>query len=163
MYQNIEVWLKPHEKGPSAGAIGWNRYVPLHATTRAELCFLLKNIRRLNGQPFLRANVNRVLDIDLNTNAGGRGWGAVLAVPRAGTVAESTLLEAVSSRLLSNMTIQAVASALCTGLRLCRTFTDAEQKEGSNVRELLTTKYAFQALCRHSRTFAWTTLSIVLE
>ena len=85
--------------------------------------------------------------IDLNIDAGGRGWGAVLAVPAAGTVAESTLLEAVSSRFLPNMTIQAVASALRTGLKLCRTFTDAEQKEGSNVRELLATKYLFQALC----------------
>ena len=121
MYQNIEARLKPHEKGPSPGVIAWkpwNRYIPLHATTRTELRFCLKNIRRLNGQPFLRAHVNRVLDIDLNTDAGGRGWAAVLAAPPAGTVGESTLLEVVSSRLLRYMTIQAVASALRTGLKL---------------------------------------------
>ena len=72
----------------------------------------------LNGQPFLREHVDRVLDIDLNTDAGGRGWAVVLAAPPAGTVAESALLEVVSSRLLRNMTIQAVASALRTGLKL---------------------------------------------
>ena len=42
MYQNIEARLKPHEKGPSAGATGWNLYVPLHETTRSEHCFWLK-------------------------------------------------------------------------------------------------------------------------
>ena len=113
---------------------------------RADLGWL-ENIRRLNGQPFLRAHVNQVLDINLYTDAGGRGWGAVLAVPPEGTVAQSVLLDVVSSRLLPNMSIQAVASALRTGLKLCGTFTEAEQKEGSNVRELLATKYAFHALC----------------
>lgn len=147
MYQNIEARLKPHERGSSAGAIGWNRFVPLHATTRAELGFWLDNIQRLNGQPFLRAHINRVLDIDLNTDAGGRGWGAVLAIPPQGTVANAQLLDAVSLRLLPNMTVHAAASALRTGIKLCGSFTEAEQNEGSNVRELLATKYAFHALC----------------
>jgi hypothetical protein len=114
MYQNIEARLKPHKKGPSAGTTGWKRFVPIFNTTRAELGFWLGNIKSLNGQPFLSAHVNRVLDIDLNTDACGRGWGAVLAVPPVGTVEDSKLLQIISSRLLPNMTVEAVASALRT-------------------------------------------------
>ena len=80
MYRNIEARLKPHEMGPSAGAIGWKRYIPIHATTRSEIQFWLDNIHKLKDLPFLRAHINRVLDMDLNTDAGGRGWGA--ASPR---------------------------------------------------------------------------------
>ena len=113
--------------------------------------------------------VNGLLGIDLNNDAGGRGWVAVLAVPPEGTVAESSLLvevlDIVSSRRLPNTTVQAVASALRTGLKLCRTFTEAEQQEGSNVRELLATKYAFHTVCPALAallTFAWTTSLIIL-
>ena len=151
------------------GSVGWKRYVPTHTNTRAELGFWLENIRHLNGQPFLCAQVNGLLGIDLNNDAGGRGWVAVLAVPPEGTVAESSLLvevlDIVSSRRLPNTTVQAVASALRTGLKLCRTFTEAEQQEGSNVRELLATKYAFHTVCPALAallTFAWTTSLIIL-
>ena len=40
-----------------------------------------------------------------------------------------------------------MASALGKGVKLCGTFTAAEQLEGFHVREILATKYAFQALC----------------
>ena len=45
------------------------------------------------------------MDIDLNTDAGGHGWGAVIAVPPDCTVAESTLLNVVAKHLLPKMTV----------------------------------------------------------
>ena len=162
MYQNIEARLKSYEKGPSAAAIGWKRYVPIHTNTRAELGFWLENIRRLNGQPFLRAHVNRVLDIDLNTDAGGRGWGAVLAVPPEGTVAESALLEVVSSRLLPNMSIQAVASALRTGLKLCGHSPKWNRKRVRTSGNCWPPSTHSTPCARPLLTFAWTTSLIIL-
>ena len=110
------------------------------------MTFWIHNIRRVNGQPFLRAHINRVLDIDLDTDAGGSGWGAVMAVPPDAVLSESTLLAAVANSLLPTITISSVSSALSTGIRLCGTFTGAEMKEGSNVRKLLATKYALHVL-----------------
>ena len=32
MYRDLEARLKPHEIGPTAGALGWKRYIPIHTS-----------------------------------------------------------------------------------------------------------------------------------
>ena len=82
LYDSIESQLNPHERGPS-GNIGWNRYVntSAEAVTVAELEFWRSNLRKLNGQPFLRAQIRRTLDVNVDTDAGSNGWGVVLYLP----------------------------------------------------------------------------------
>ena len=87
-----------------------------------------------------------------------------------GTVAESTLLEVISSRLRNDRS-GVFASALCTGLKLCRTFTvQSRMRNRKKVRtsvrnrkkvrtSVLATKYAFQALCQAIAHLPWTTSS----
>ena len=123
--QNIEARLKHHEKRPRAEAIGWTRYVTIHATTRTERCFWLPQTRSLHDPPFLRAHVNRVLGIDLNTDAGGRCWGAVPASPQTAGSHHPCFSKSYPRASCPTLTVQAVASALCMGLTLCWTFTDA--------------------------------------
>ena len=148
MYRNIEARLQPHEKTPpwNARHKGWHRHVHIHKDTKAELAFWLSNINRVNGQPFKRDSLERVLDIDLNTDASHHGWGAVLYLPDSALGPDPHLLEDARQALPPNMTIHAVQSALSQGIKVCGKFSIAEALDSSNARELLATFYSLRTL-----------------
>ena len=75
MYQSIEERLKPQERlnAHTARHLGWSRSMPIRANTKAELRFWITNIQRVNGQPFQRSLIHRVLQIALDTDASKHG------------------------------------------------------------------------------------------
>ena len=148
MYGNIEERLYPHEKFPqdNSRSKGWSQNVNLRANTKAELTFWIQNIHRVNGQPFLRALIHRVLHIDLDTDASKIGWGAILYLPDPSQVPDPLILAAARLSLPPRMTLRAIQTALHHGIRLGGMLSPAEAKESSNARELLATLYSFRAL-----------------
>jgi hypothetical protein len=143
MYKNIEDRLRPHEKGMLR--CGWNRFVNLKSNTKAELIFWIDKIDSVNGQPFRRACVHRTLDICLNTDASQPGWGAVLNLPPEADLHSSALFLSAQHTLPKHMSIEAVGSEVCSGIRICGLFSATEANESSNARELLATLYSFKA------------------
>jgi hypothetical protein len=147
IYANIEDRLKPHEKLQinNSRGLGWARSVHLRAASKAEIAFWIRNLHRVNGQPFRREDIHRVLDIDIDTDASKRGWGAVLYLPDPTAAPDPILLNAARRALPPGMTLIAIKSALHNGIRICGVFSLEEAAESSNVRELLATSYSFRA------------------
>ncbi len=73
VYANIEDRLKSHEKLQinNSRCLGWACSVHLRAASKAEITFWIRNLHRVNGQPFRREDIHRVLDIDIDTDALG--------------------------------------------------------------------------------------------
>ncbi len=69
---------------------------PLHLrqAAKAEIVCWIRNLHQVNGQPFKREDIHRVLDIDMNTDASQRGWGAVLYLPNPTAAPDPILLNA---------------------------------------------------------------------
>ena len=126
--------------------LGWSRHVSCRAATTHELQYWIQHLRRVNGQPFQRSGQIRVIEADLDTDAGGRGWGGVLYLPPGAVSTASPLLLAAQLALPQSMTLQAIRSALHDGLRVCGQFSPSEMSECSNVRELLANLYTLRAL-----------------
>ena len=99
----------------------------------------------MNGQPFRREDIHRVLDIDINTDASHFCWGAILYLPYCTAAPDPILLDAARRALPSDMTLTEIKSALCHGIRACGVLLPAEAAESLNVRELLATAYSFRA------------------
>ena len=131
IYANIEDCLKQHEKLqiPNPRRLGWNRTVHLRADAKAEITFWIRNLHRVNGQPFRREDIHRVLDIDINTDASHFGWGAILYLPDPTAAPDPVLLNAARRALPSGMTLPAIKSALCHGIRVCGVLSPAESAE----------------------------------
>jgi hypothetical protein len=147
MYANLEDRLSSHELSlPNKSSIGWSRHISCSTDTLLELQFWLHHLRRVNGQPFQRSGQIRVIEADLDTDAGGQGWGGVLYLPPGAVTVSSPLLLAAQLSLPPGMSLQAIHSALHDGLRVCGKFTIAEMSECSNVRELLANLYTLQTL-----------------
>jgi hypothetical protein len=142
MYQNIEEHLRPQEPRHRS----WSRHLHICSTTKAELQFWVEHIQRVNGQPFQRALIRRVLHIDLDTDASQNGWGAVLYLPDPTQAPDPLLLEAAIQGLPCGMSLQAITTALHHGICICGLLSQAEAGESSNARELLATLYTYQAL-----------------
>ena len=118
----------------------------IRTTTKAELLFWIENIHRVNGQPFQRPLIHQVFDIDLDTDASKKGWGAVLYLPEPNQPPDPILLLAARQILPPLMTLEALSTALHSGIRLRGEFSFQECKESSNARELMATLYSFKAL-----------------
>jgi len=73
--------------------VGWNRYVKIMPSTKVEVDFWIHNISRVNGQPFLRGSIIRAVDILLNTDASGSGWGCIIYLPAKELASPSVLSE----------------------------------------------------------------------
>ena len=86
-----------------------------------------------------------MLDIDINTDASHFGWGAILYLPDPTAAPDPVLLNAARRALPSGMTLTAIQSALCHGIRVCGVLSPTEAAESSNVWELLATAYSFRA------------------
>ena len=140
--QNIDERLKLYEKGQSKA--GWKRHVHLNTRTRAELVFWVSRIGKVNGQPFHREAVHRTMDVNLGTDASQPGWGTVITLPPNTPADQSALLRAAQLTLPKNMSVQAIISAVSSGIRICGMFSEAEASESSNARELLATLYSFK-------------------
>jgi hypothetical protein len=143
MYKNIEDRLRPHEKGIQK--CGWNRFVSLRTNTKAELIFWIEKIDSVNGQPFQRECIHRTLDVCINTDASQPGWGAVINLPPNADLRSSALFLSAQRTLPQNMSIEAIESEICSGIRICGLFSATEARESSNARELLATLYSFKA------------------
>jgi hypothetical protein len=149
MYVNLEDRLSSGEIHlDNKSNLGWSRHVSCRTATTHELQYWLHHLRRVNGQPFQRSGQIRVIEADLDTDAGGRGWGGVLYLPPGEISISSPLLLAAQLALPPCMTLQAIYSALHDGLRVCGQFSTSEMAECSNVREILANLYTLQALVR---------------
>ncbi len=80
-----------------------------------------------------------MLDIDIDTDASQRGWGAVLYLPDPTAAPDPILLNVARRALPPGMTLIAIKSELHNGIRICGVFSLEEAAESSNVRELLAT------------------------
>ena len=140
MYKDIDERLKPYEKGQSKA--GWKRHVHLNTRTRAELVFWVSRLGKVNGQPFHRQAVHRTMDVNLGTDTSQPGWGTVITLPPNTPADQSALLRAAQLTLPKNMSVQAIVSAVSSGIRICGMFSEAEASESSNARELLATLYS---------------------
>jgi hypothetical protein len=126
--------------------LGWARSIPIRANTKAELRFWIANIQLVNGQPYQRSLIHRVLQIALDTDASKHGWGAVLYMPDPTQEPNPILLAAAQLGLPTGMSLHAIKTALHHGIRLCGMLSPSEALESSNARELLATLYTYQAL-----------------
>ncbi len=147
MYANLEDRLSAGElQLKNKSNSGWSRYVPCRTNTIHELQYWLQHFRRVNGQPFQRAGQTRVIEADLYTDAGGRGWGVILYLPPGDVSTSSPLFLAAQLALPPGMTLQAISSALHNGLRVCGQFSIDKMSECSNGREILANLYTLKAL-----------------
>ena len=111
---------------PNPRRLGWNRSVHLRADAKAEITFWIRNLHQVNGQPFRREDIHRVLDIDINTDASHFCWGAILYLPYCTAAPDPILLDAARRALPSDMTLTEIKSALCHGIRACGVLLPAE-------------------------------------
>ncbi len=97
----------------------------IRTTTKAELLIWIENIHRVNGQPFQRPLIHQVFDIDLDTDASKKAARQILP---------------------PLMTLEALSTALHSGIRLRGEFSFQECQESSNAGGLMATLYSFKAL-----------------
>jgi len=81
LYTNIETRLPPSQRGRKGIHQGWFNSVPILPETKRDLRFWISHIRSLNGQPISRAATRRRIDLRVNTDASGGGWGGVIINP----------------------------------------------------------------------------------
>ena len=147
MHANLEDRLSAGElQLENKSNIGWSRHVPCCTNTIHELQYWLQHLSLVNDQPFQRAGQIRVIEADLDTDAGGRGWGGILYLPPGDVSISAPLFLAAQLALPPGMTLQAVSSALHDGLRVCGPFSIDEMSECSNVREILANLYTLKTL-----------------
>ena len=75
IYSNIEARLRPVERGQHSYHIGWSCRVTILPEVRRDLQFWIQHILSLNGQPMAFPTARRTIDILINTDASGCGWG----------------------------------------------------------------------------------------
>jgi hypothetical protein len=122
MFRKIEDSLHPHEVGSplTLHSIGWSRHVNIRTAVKAEFSFSLKHINQVHGQPFQRQLIHCVLDIDLDTDASQKGWGAILYLPDPEVAPDPIILTAARQNLPP--TIAALFTALQHCVHICGTF-----------------------------------------
>jgi hypothetical protein len=108
---------------------GWNRFVNLKTNTKAELISWIEKIDPVNGQLFRRECIHRTLDVCLNTDANQPSWGAVIKLPTDADLHSSALVLSAQYTLPKHMSMEAVRSEVCSGIRICGLFSVTEAVE----------------------------------
>ncbi len=69
------------------------------------------------------------MEVNLGTDASEPGWGTVITLPLNTPADQSALLQAAKLTLPKNMSIEAITSAVSSGIRICGMFSEAEASE----------------------------------
>jgi len=120
--------LSPSERSSHSYHIGWTRRVIILPNVKRDLRFWTEHIHSLNGQPILPPASRRGIDILINTDASGCGWGGLVSI-----------LHPLQSNK-SNPT-----------LTFSGTFEPSMVTSSSNYRELMAVLLIFQSAASHLR------------
>ena len=112
---------------------------------KAEVNFWIQNISRVNGQPFLKSRIIRALDIFLNTDASGSGWGIIIYLSAKELASSSVLWDNFKKLMPSGGSETELSSIIHSGVRICGIFSREEAAKSSNFRELLSVWYSLRA------------------